>query len=432
MNIRGGMANELGHTALCEREADCFIIPQAVCAEMIEPERKTREENAQRENGKPKNPFHDGRYISTGSTRGEKEKADIMGLERSMKLLFKTCFLLVFVSSLSLLAGCETLSGSPDAQHSVAREPVDTIVPATSTGAAPQVPASSTATSSITATVQPTTESKGTSTSTPTMSAPDPVVLAAGDIGVCDTRQDEATAKILLNTPGTVLTLGDDAYPSGSPANFANCYAPSWGQVKGRTYPSPGNHEYGTKGAAGYFGYFGAAAGPVGKGYYSFDLGNWHLIALNSEIAVNAGSPQEQWLRADLAAHPNTCTLAYWHQPRFSSGPHGSNNKYQALWQELYAAGADIVLNGHDHDYERFAPQTPDGKLDAAHGIREFVVGTGGASLYPSVLVAGNSEVRNNKTWGVLKLTLHANSYDWKFLSTDGKDSVDAGSNACH
>jgi hypothetical protein len=259
----------------------------------------------------------------------------------------------------------------------------------------------------------------------------DPVVIAAGDIAECGDKA-EAMARLLDNLPGTVITLGDNAYPGGAPRDFASCYAPTWGRQKARTHPVLGNHEYGTAGAGGYFGYFGAAAGPAGKGYYSYDLGAWHLVALNSEIAVLAGSPQEQWLHADLTAHPTACTLAYWHQPRFSSGPHGSNPVYQSLWQALYDYGADVVLNGHDHDYERFAPQTPAGASDPPHGLREFVVGTGGAGLYPFLTVAPNSQVRNDTTWGVLKLTLHARSYDWQFIPIAGQTFADSDTGGCH
>lgn len=270
---------------------------------------------------------------------------------------------------------------------------------------------------------------------TPTPTIADPVVVTAGDIADCASNGDEATALLLDQIDGTVVTLGDNAYPSGSASEFANCYDPTWGRHKVRTYPSPGNHEYYTANASAYFEYFGARAGAPSQGYYSFDLGAWHLIALNSELAVNAGSAQEQWLRADLAAHPTTCTLAYWHKPRFSSGPHGSNANFQALWQALYDYGADVALNGHDHDYERFAPQMPDGTLDAARGIREFVVGTGGVSLYGFVTIAPNSEVRDSATYGVLKLTLHAASYDWQFApvaSTRKPAFTDAGTAVCH
>ncbi|MGB8647757.1 MAG: metallophosphoesterase [Anaerolineae bacterium] len=333
---------------------------------------------------------------------------------------------ILWLLGLGLLASCTPSAETPGASPQVVTEPPGTVAPN------PTIAVGTSAPLVVTPAPNATRIRPGTPPTTAVTVVPDPVVLAAGDIAVCGTPQDAATAKLLLNTPGTVLALGDEAYPNGAASDFANCYNPSWGQVKARTHPVPGNHEYLTTGAAGYFGYFGVAAGPAGKGYYSFDLGAWHLIALNSEIPVNAGSPQEEWLRADLATHRAACTLAYWHQPRFSSGPHGSNNAYQPLWQALYDSGAELVLNGHDHDYERFALQEPDGVPAPAHGIREFVVGTGGAGLYPPVLIASNSEVRNNTSWGVLKLTLHAAGYDWQFISINPQESVDSGSGVCH
>jgi hypothetical protein len=223
----------------------------------------------------------------------------------------------------------------------------------------------------------------------------DPVLVGAGDIANCNKTADEATARLLDNISGTIFTVGDHAYPDGTAAQFSDCYGPNWGRHKNRTRPSPGNHDYHVSGAAGYFNYFGAAAGDPAMGYYSYNLGAWHIIALNSEISHSAGSAQEQWLRADLAANPNICTLAYWHAPRFSSGQHGNKASSQALWQALYEYGADVVLNGHDHIYERFAPQNPNGQADA-RGIREFVVGTGGAALYSFGSIQPNSQARNN------------------------------------
>lgn len=265
-----------------------------------------------------------------------------------------------------------------------------------------------------------------------------PVFVGAGDISFCDNDRDEATAKLLDNIAGTVFTVGDNAYPSGTHADFRDCYGPTWGRHKDRTRPTAGNHEYKTSGASGYFSYFGAAASPQQpnctsncKGYYSYNLGEWHIIALNSEIAMSAGSAQEKWLRADLAANPRTCTLAYWHKPRFSSGKHGSISATQPLWQALYEYGADVVLNGHDHLYERFTPQTPGGKADSVRGIRQFIVGTGGADLYSFSSVKANSQVRNNNTWGVLKLTLHPSSYEWEFVPVAGKTFRDSGSANC-
>jgi hypothetical protein len=259
------------------------------------------------------------------------------------------------------------------------------------------------------------------------------VFVGAGDIASCSSTGDEATANLLDNISGTVFTLGDNAYESGTSTEFTNCYNPSWGRHKTRTRPSPGNHDYVTSGAAGYYGYFGSNAGDPSKGYYSYDLGDWHIIALNSNIARSAGSAQEQWLRADLAASTKSCTLAYWHHPRFSSGfEHGNDTSVQDLWQALYDYNADLILSGHDHDYERFAPQTPTGVADASRGIREFVVGTGGRSHYSLGTLKANSQVFDATSYGVLKLTLGTGGYDWDFAHVAGATFTDAGSASCH
>ncbi len=227
-----------------------------------------------------------------------------------------------------------------------------------------------------------------------------------------------------------MITLGDNAYPSGTAAQFAQCYDPTWGRHKSRTRPSPGNHDYVTAGGAPYFAYFGDRAGPAGVGYYSFDAGNWHVVSLNSNVPAGVGSAQMQWLNADLDAHPSRCTLAYWHQPVFSSGPHNYDPTMLDVWRVLHADGTDVVLNGHDHDYERFAPQDPDGRADAARGIREFVVGTGGGDLYPFVRVLPNSEVRIAGTHGVLRLELSDGSYAWSFIAVGGA-VLDSGTGTC-
>ena len=263
------------------------------------------------------------------------------------------------------------------------------------------------------------------------------VLVGAGDIADCrDLSGAEVTAKLLEEIPGTVMAVGDLAYPDGSKANFA-CYEATWGRVKLRTRPAVGNHEFHASGATPYFDYFGAAAGDPKYGYYSYDLGSWHIVVLNSECAsiggCNAGSRQERWLRADLAAHPAACTLAYWHKPLFSSGSaHGNDYEMKAFWQALYDAHADIVLGGHDHDYERFAPQDPEGRSDAARGIREFVIGTGGKNHRPILLPKPNSESRNADAFGVLKLTLRERAYDWEFIAESGKQFKDSGTAKCH
>ncbi len=263
------------------------------------------------------------------------------------------------------------------------------------------------------------------------------VLVGAGDIADCkDLSGAEATAKLLDKIPGTVMAVGDLAYPGGSKENFT-CYDKTWGRAKSRTRPAPGNHEFRSAGASPYFDYFGAAAGDPKAGYYSYDLGTWHIIVLNSGCkdvgGCEAGSTQEKWLRADLAAHPAACTLAYWHKPLFSSGSaHGNDLTVKPLFQALYEANADVVVTGHDHDYERFAPQTPDGAADPARGIREFVVGTGGKNHRPFGSPKPNSELRDATAFGVLKLTLKPNAYDWQFISEAGKSFTDSGSGTCH
>jgi hypothetical protein len=232
-----------------------------------------------------------------------------------------------------------------------------------------------------------------------------------------------------------VLPLGDNQYEQGSLAQFQQYYEPSWGRVKAITRPVVGNHEYETPNAAGHFSYFGAAAGTAGQGWYSFDVGAWHLIALNSNcnyVGCGSGTPQLDWLKADLAAHPASCTLAYFHHPRFSSGPHGNIVPTAPFWTELYRAGADVVLGGHDHDYERFAPQSPIAESDRAFGIREFVVGTGGRSHYDFGTTKPNSKRRESGTFGILELTLRGASYSWRFVPEAGKSFSDRGGGRCH
>jgi hypothetical protein len=272
-------------------------------------------------------------------------------------------------------------------------------------------------------------------------------LVGAGDIAQCSSSgpsasKAEATAKLLdaiPRDPSTVVyTTGDNVYNDGTASEFKNCYAPTWGRHKDRTRPVPGNHDYNTTGATGYYGYFGAAAGQPGKGWYSYDLGAWHVVVLNSNCAsiggCGAGSAQEQWLRADLAASSARCTVAMWHHPRFNSGrTHGNNMEVAPLWSALYDHGADVILNGHVHVYERFAPQTPDARADGAHGIRQFTVGTGGAPGYAfETTPQPNSEVRRTGTDGVLKLTLRADGYDFRFLAVAGQTFSDSGSGTCH
>jgi hypothetical protein len=293
----------------------------------------------------------------------------------------------------------------------------------------------------------------------PATASGDPVIAAAGDIA-CDPAsidfnlglgtatgcQEQATSDLLVGQSlAAVLALGDNQYTCAGQNAFLQSYDPTWGRVKSITHPIPGNHEYDSSGgtdcdptgqAGGYFQYFGAAAGDPTKGYYSFDVGSWHLIALNSNCGAiggcGAGSPEEMWLKADLAAHLNVCTLAYWHHPRFTSGSVGEDAEMAQFWLDLYTAGADIVLNGHAHGYERFAPQTPSESNDPAGGIREFVVGTGGEDLHSFVTSEPLSQAQQIGTFGILTLTLHATSYDWRFVPIAGATYSDSGSTFCH
>jgi hypothetical protein len=265
-----------------------------------------------------------------------------------------------------------------------------------------------------------------------------PSLLVAGDIAGCDTYGDEATAALLDGLPGVVGPQGDLAYQYGTPEEFV-CYDATWGRQKSRSKPAVGGHEYLTPGAAGYFGYWGSTAGDPTKGYYSYDLGSWHIVVLNTaicEAGVNQcqqGTDQERWLRADLSAHPSTCSLAYTYNPRFSSGSiHGNDPGMRDLWQALYDNGVDVVTAADEHVYERFAPQTPTGSADPTNGIRQFTVGTGGRSHYNWGTIQPNSEVRDNTSFGILKLTLSSTSYSWKFIPEAGKSFTDNGTTACH
>jgi hypothetical protein len=280
--------------------------------------------------------------------------------------------------------------------------------------------------------------------------AADPVIAAAGDIacdpmdtfyngglGTISACRQEATSDLALAGGfDAVLLLGDNQYLDGALYKYRIVFAPTWGRLGSLLRPAPGNHEYETPGAAGYFDYFGAAAGNRTEGWYSYELGTWHVVVLNSNCAAiggcGPGSPQIRWLEADLAGHPRACTLAYWHHPRFSSGLHNNDPLSDTFWRTLYAAGADLVLVGHDHDYERFAPQNPDGQADPAHGIREIVAGTGGREVRPFTPLRANSAARNAQDLGILKLRLRTDGYDWQFLPVRGGTYTDAGSGGCH
>jgi calcineurin-like phosphoesterase family protein/fibronectin type III domain protein len=277
------------------------------------------------------------------------------------------------------------------------------------------------------------------------------VVAAAGDVacdpsdanyhsgsGTSTACRQLYTSNLLVNGDfDAVLALGDLQYNSGSLSDFNEVYDPTWGRVKSITYPVVGNHEYGQSNASGYFQYFGSRAGPAGKGYYSFDLGSWHIVAINSECdevgGCGTGSPQETWLRNDLSTHAAECTIAMWHKGRYSSGHDGDNTFMQPMWADLYNAGVEILLSGHSHDYERFGPQDASGHLDNTNGVRQFIVGTGGAFFTGlGNSFDANSQAHQNNTYGVLQLTLRSGAYDWKFLPEAGKTYSDSGTTSCH
>lgn len=262
------------------------------------------------------------------------------------------------------------------------------------------------------------------------------VVIGAGDIGTCGGDGDEATARLLDGMPGTVVTLGDTTDGDGSLAEIEQCYGSTWGRHLARTRPTPGNHDLETDGAAGYFAYFGPAAGAHAQGWYSYDLAGWHIVALNSSCALiggcGVGSRQYEWLASDLAFSPARCTMAYWHHPRFSGGQDGDGLAMAAVWALLYEASAEMVLSGHTHALERYAPLDAAGELDTARGIRQIVAGTGGNALHPVHEPRRHAEVWGDETHGVVRLELHDGWYAWEFVPVTGGDFTDAGTGACH
>jgi hypothetical protein len=336
----------------------------------------------------------------------------------------------VFAATLVVLVGLTGVIG-----RAPAATPRGTVIAAASSSAT-AVPS--------TATEAPASPSTSTSTtpgsSAPTVAPPpmdDPVLVGAGDIASCDSDGDEATAALLDRIDGIVFTAGDNAYDDGSAEDFRDCYDPSWGRHRDRTWPAAGNHDWRTTDLAGYRDYFGpAATGPDGASWYARDLGTWRVIVLDSDCEEVDGcgpdSPQGRWLAAELAASRATCTVAIFHVPRFSSGDeHGSDPSMDPFWRALYAAGVDVIVNGHDHDYERFAPQDPDGREDRERGIREFVVGTGGRELRGFDEIAANSELAVNVDHGVLALTLRDGAYAWQFHAAT-TDFSDSGTAFCH
>lgn len=256
-------------------------------------------------------------------------------------------------------------------------------------------------------------------------------LVGAGDIARCHFSAAHMTALLLDAIDGTVFTTGDNVYQRGTAKEFRKCYEPTWGRHKHRTYPSPGNHDYSTKDAAPYFEYFGERAGPPGLGYYSYDLGDWHILSLNSNIAADEESAQMKWLRDDLSRSKHRCTLAYWHHPIYASSKRTNNLRMKEIFAVLHEAGVDVVVTGHEHGYERFLPMNARGEPDEANGVRSFIVGTGGAILGIYGKVHPGSEVRLRRH-GVIKFTLKKASYEWEFVSALDDQETDKGFSACH
>lgn len=260
-----------------------------------------------------------------------------------------------------------------------------------------------------------------------------PVLVGAGDIADCKSDGAEQTAHLLDSIRGTIFIAGDVAYQTKKhPQPLLTCFEPTWGRHRARIRPALGNHEYAGDSASGYFAYFGDRAGPRPGGYYSYDLGTWHVIALNTNIAIDSGSAQEAWLRADLAAHAGHCTVAYMHHPRFSSGPHEERERLIPFWRAFAAYGVSVVIAGHDHLYERFAPLDTDGNPDSLRGTRQFVAGTGGAHTYSIKRLLPGSEAHSTNTFGLLKLSLLADRYRWEFIPVDTAGFHDRGESSCH
>jgi acid phosphatase type 7 len=299
----------------------------------------------------------------------------------------------------------------------------------------PSMASATTAEPTVASTAEPAPTSAPAETTT---TAPPPaVLLAAGDVASCDSEGDEAPAALLDEHPGTVAVLGDLAYDRGSAQEFAECFDPSWGRHRDRLRPVPGNHDYGTPGAAAYFDHFGGSAGAPGEGWYAYDLGEWRIIALNSVCwavgGCGPGSLQDTWLRTELASHDQRCTLAYFHHAPFSSGRlHGGEPTVRPLVEVLYDGGVDVLLAGHEHHYERLGRLDPSGGLDEERGIRHFIVGTGGNKLYALDDPHPSSEARFAGGYGLLRLELGAGEYAWEFVGVEGVEFTDAGAEPCH
>ena len=388
----------------------------------------------QRATGGPPGPEQAEPALSqTDPSEPETEHAPVEPASSTARSAARTAGLgaIAFIGTLIVLAGLALGFRGIASSHPLGGSPS----PETAAGPTASAPAPPSGSASA---PPPSSGSASPPVASPQAPAGDPVLVGAGDIASCDLEGDSATATIIEGIAGTVFTAGDNAYETGSAADYKNCYDPTWGQFKNRTRPAAGNHDWETPNAQAYRDYFGTAAvNAQGDTWYSYDLGTWHIIVLDANCSnvggCGADSRQGKWLAADLVAHPATCTLAIWHQPRFSSGNrHGNDKEVAPFWDALYKVGAEIVINGHDHDYERFAPQDPDQRADPARGIREFVVGTGGAGLRGFDNPQPNSELRVSVVHGVLELTLHPKGYDWRWIPVKANVTGDRGSGTCH
>lgn len=340
---------------------------------------------------------------------------------------------LIITLFMILLVGCASTEADAPVQAVVTITMLPSATPFTPQTNTPT--ALPTATETATPTLEPT--ATATPEPSPTSTAAPVTLIGAGDISYCgeDWIGDDNTAELLAQYPeAAIFTTGDNVYGDAREVEYQNCFDPTWGRFKDRIRPTLGNHDYTTDNGAPYFTYFGAQAGEPGKGYYSYDLGDWHIVALNSNcnyVACRNDSQQVAWLREDLQNNSKRCTLMYFHHPLFTSGPSGNYGAARSFWQTADEFGVDVIVNGHDHSYERFAPQDPGGNA-APDGIREFVVGTGGAFLRDWAEIQPNSEVRDNVTHGVIKFTLYADRYDWEFIPVYGSTFTDTGSAECH
>jgi hypothetical protein len=333
----------------------------------------------------------------------------------------------VFVATLLVLGGLAAIAGRSGNGSGATVDVPASSAPPTATVVSPSASATTSPSGSASAVPSPT---------PPSASSDDPILAGAGDIAVCGQDGDEATAALLEGIAGTVFTAGDNTYPAGTERTYRECFGASWGRMLERIRPAPGNHDWQTDTLDAYRAYFGTAAvNDAGDSWYAYELGTWQVIVLDSECdrvdGCAADSRQGRWLAETLAESAARCTLAIWHRPRFSSGYHGNDADVQPFWDALYGAGADVIVNGHDHDYERFAPMAPDGREDRDRGLRQFVVGTGGAELRDFATVQPNSELRLAVSHGILAFTLRAGAYDWRWIPTDG-EVADRGTTSCH